>query len=212
VNAATGRAELVAAGAHLAARGLAPGTSGNLSVRLADGGYLMTPTNASLASLEASRLPHIGEDGTHLSGDRPTKEAALHLAMYGARPEAMAVVHLHAPYSVALACLRHEDPSDTLPKLTPYAVMRVGALPLIPYAPPGDPQLAGAVGEEARTHHAVLLANHGPVVAGTSLASAIATAEELEEVARLSFVLRGLPTRPLDADQVAHLRAAHALR
>ena len=212
MNAATERAELVAAGAHLAARGLAPGTSGNLSLRLANGTYLMTPTNASLWSLDASRLSRIDENGTPLDGDRPTKEAALHLAMYAARPEAMAVVHLHAPYSVALACLVHDDPNDTLPKLTPYAVMRVGALPLIPYAPPGDPKLADAVSVQARRHHAVLLANHGPVVAGTSLASAIATAEELEEAARLSFVLRGLPTRPLDADQVAHLRAAHALR
>jgi ribulose-5-phosphate 4-epimerase/fuculose-1-phosphate aldolase len=212
VNAGTERAELVAAGARLAARGLAPGTSGNLSVRLADGSYLMTPTNASLASLDGSRLALIDEDGTPLSGDPPTKEAALHLAMYGARLDAMAVVHLHAPYSVALACLQHDDPSDTLPKLTPYAVMRVGALPLIPYAPPGDRHLADSVRVQARTHHAVLLANHGPVIAGTSLASATATAEEIEEVARLSFILRGLPTRPLDADQVAHLRAAHALR
>jgi ribulose-5-phosphate 4-epimerase/fuculose-1-phosphate aldolase len=106
----------------------------------------------------------------------------------------------------------HADDRDTLPKLTPYAIMRVGALPLVPYAPPGDPQLAESVGAFAREHHAVLLSNHGPVIAGATLAAAVATCEELEEVARLSFVLRGLPVRTLDDAQVARLRSDHALR
>ncbi len=151
------------------------------------------------------------ERGEHVEGDRPTKEAALHLAVYQARPSARAIVHLHAPYSVALSCLCHADDGDVLPKLTPYAVMRIGALPLVPYAPPGARALAEAVGRHAATHHAVLLANHGPVVAGTSLDAAVATSEELEEVARLSFLLHGRAVRSLTESEIDTLIAAHRI-
>ncbi|MBD5657816.1 MAG: class II aldolase/adducin family protein, partial [Candidatus Eremiobacteraeota bacterium] len=158
------------------------------------------------------RLARLNEAGETVEGDPPTKEAALPLAMYRVRTDARAVVHMHAPHSVALSCLRHPDGGDVLPKLTPYAVMRVGALPLVPYAPPGDRALAEAVGRYAVDHHAVLLANHGPVVAGSSLDAAVATAEELEEVARLSFLLHGRLVRSLTNREVNTLRAAHRLR
>ncbi|MGP6157482.1 MAG: 3-oxo-tetronate 4-phosphate decarboxylase [Vulcanimicrobiaceae bacterium] len=204
------RAEIVRAGAHLAARGLAPGTSGNISLKLGVG-VLLTPTNASLWALDPARLSLLNERGELLDGDQPTKEAALHLAMYRARPTARAIVHLHAPYSVALACLCHDDERDVLPKLTPYAVMRVGALPLVPYAPPGHPALAEAVSRHAADHPAVLLANHGPVIAGTSLASAVATSEELEEVARLSFLLHGRAVRFLEQTQIDTLTATYRI-
>ncbi|MBD5635659.1 MAG: aldolase [Candidatus Eremiobacteraeota bacterium] len=208
---AEGRAAIVRAGAHLAARGLAPGTSGNVSVKL-ESGFLVTPTNASLGALDAEALSLLDAAGEHIGGDRPTKEAALHLAVYRVRPSAGSVVHLHAPYSVALSCLQHADERDVLPKLTPYAVMRLGALALVPYAPPGDRALADAVGALAANYHALLLANHGPVIAGSSLDAAVAGSEELEEVARLSFVLHGRSVRELSANEVDTLRAAHQLR
>ena len=128
-----------------------------------------------------------------LAGDKPSKEAFLHLAMYRERPDAKAIVHLHSTYSVALSCLADIDPSDVLPSITAYAVMRVGKLPLVPYFRPGDMALAEAVAKSkfAKAHHAVLLANHGPVVAGKELESAVYAAEELEETAKLHLLLRG---------------------
>ncbi|MPY95399.1 MAG: aldolase [Acidimicrobiia bacterium] len=208
-GAAAVAAELVSFGALLAARGLAPGASGNLSVRLAEdegGGYLLTQTGARLGALEAASLSWLDERGDHRAGDPPTKEVALHLAVYVARPRARAVVHLHSSWSVAVSCLDGLDAADVLPPLTAYYVMRVGQLPLVPYHPPGSIGLAGAVGALARGHHAVLLANHGPVVAGTTLDEAVAAAEELEETARLHLMLAGRRTRPLSAEQAAALR------
>lgn len=186
-------------------RGLTPGASGNISVRLEDG-WLMTPTGASLGDLDPARLSRLDPQGTHIGGDRPTKEAFLHTAIYGRRPRAGAIVHLHATHSVAVSCLHDVDPADVLPPLTAYYVMRVGRLPLIPYYPPGDLALARAVAEMASDHHAVLLANHGPVVAGRTLADAVHATEELEETARLFLALHGLRTRPLTPDQVAEIR------
>jgi ribulose-5-phosphate 4-epimerase/fuculose-1-phosphate aldolase len=199
------RAELVRVGRELAGRGLSPGNSGNLSVRLGDG-YLATPTNSALGALDADRLSQLARDGRHLGGDPPTKEVPLHLAVYEQRPDAQAIVHLHSSCAVAVSCLAEVDPEDVLPPLTPYYVMRVGRLPLIPYARPGDAALADRVRECARESGAVLLANHGPLVAGSSLAAAAATAEELEEAARVFLMLRGLPVRALTAEQVAELR------
>ena len=201
------REALCRTGARLASRGLAPGTSGNLSLRVA-GGYLMTPTNASLGELDPAGLSLLDERGEPLAGAAPTKERFLHIAVYTQRPGAQAVVHLHSPYAVALACLEHADERDVLPALTPYAVMRVGQLPLVPYFRPGDIALADAVAECAREHHAVLLANHGPVIAGASLEAAAGIAEELEETARLSFIVSGHAVRTLNASQIAELRAA----
>jgi ribulose-5-phosphate 4-epimerase/fuculose-1-phosphate aldolase len=200
------RAAIVGQARSLHARGLSPGTSGNISVRIEDG-WLMTPTGSSFGSLEPAHLSRLDAAGTHVAGEEPTKERPLHLAMYEARPDANAIVHLHSTYAVAVACLASVDPADVLPPLTPYYVMRVGRLPLVPYARPGDQALAEAVRAAARDDAALLLANHGPIVAGPSLAAAAAAAEEIEEAAKVALLLHGLPTRELTPDDVADLRS-----
>lgn len=185
-------------------RGLTFGASGNISVKL-DDGWLMTPTGSSMGALDPARITKLDPQGQVVAGDPPTKEAFLHRVMYEQRPRAGAVVHLHSTHSVAVSCLAEVQPSDVLPPLTAYYVMRVGSLPLIPYFAPGDINLASAVKEMAGKHHAVLLANHGPVVAGTSLQDAVYATEELEETAKLYLLLRGSVIRPLTAPQVAEL-------
>src|SRR6201999_2725510 len=177
------------------------------SVRLPDGGWLMTPTNASMGALDPARLARIDADGRHIDCDQPTKEAFLHRVMYAERQGATAVVHLHSTHSVAVSCLHGLNCDDCLPPLTAYYVMRVGRLPIVPYFPPGDEALASAVGKLAGKHHAVLLANHGPVVAGTSLDNAMYATEELEETARIFLLLRNSAVNPLTAEQVEALRA-----
>ena len=154
------------------------------------------------------KISKVGLDGRHISGDAPSKEGFLHLAMYAERPGARGIVHLHCTCAVAISCMVHEDTRDVLPPLTAYSVMRVGKLPLVPYFRPGDRALAEAVRVEARTHRAVLLANHGPVVSGKTLDEAVDGAEELEATARLVLALGDRPTHPLDAAQVADLEAA----
>ena len=201
------RDDIVRTGASLFDRGLTAGSSGNISVRLPGGGWLMTPTNASLGNLDPKRLSLFDASGRHLSGDAPTKEALLHFAMYGERATAGAVVHLHSTHATAVSILRDVDPADVMPALTAYYIMRVGRLPLVPYFAPGDPDLAHAVRAMAGQHHAVLLANHGPVVAGTSLADAQYATEELEETARLFLLLQSHAIRALTPGQVADLRA-----
>ena len=200
------REKLCACGHSLFARGLTFGTSGNLSVRLPEGGWLMTPTNVSLGDLDPASLSHLDENGRVVSGYAPTKEAFLHLSMYRKRPQCEAVVHLHSTHAVAVSCLCGLDASDCLPPLTAYYVMRIGRLPLIRYFPPGDQALAQEVEAMASTHHAVLLANHGPVVSGTSLDAAMSATEELEETAKLFLLLRGEKTSPLTTAQVEELR------
>ncbi len=188
-------------------RGLTFGSSGNISIRAPEGGWLMTPTNISLGELDPARLSRLDEQGRLVSGDAPTKEGFLHRVMYEGRPDAGAVVHLHSTHSVAVSCLADVDPEDVLPPITAYYVMRVGRLPLVPYFPPGDSRLAEAVRPLVGKHHAVLLANHGPVVAGTSLSAASGAIEELEETARLFLLLQGHRTQFLSMAQVAELRA-----
>ncbi|MFD1701755.1 3-oxo-tetronate 4-phosphate decarboxylase [Methylopila henanensis] len=205
------REKLCACGASLFRRGLTFGSTGNLSVALPDGGWLMTPTNASLGELDPARLSKIDADGRHVGGDKPTKESFLHQAMYGERAGAKAVVHLHSTHSVAVSCLDGVDCENCLPPITAYYVMRVGRLPLVPYYAPGDAELAEAVRKLAGTHHAVLLANHGPVVAGSSLDAAMHATEELEETAKLYLLLRGSRVRPLTCEQVEDLRDKHSL-
>ncbi len=187
-------------------RGLTFGSSGNISVRL-DDGWLMTPTGSTMGDLDPARLAKLDRDGRHVSGDKPTKETFLHQGMYRHRTDATAVVHLHSTHSVAVSCLADVDPADVIPPITAYYVMRVGQLPLVPYFRPGDPALGPAVEALAGKHHAVLLANHGPVVAGTSLENAVFATEELEETAKLFLLLRREQIRPLTAAQVAELRA-----
>ncbi|MDJ0630556.1 MAG: aldolase [Rhodobacter sp.] len=199
------RDDIVRLAKSLFDRGLTFGSTGNISVRL-DDGWLMTPTGSSMGDLDPARISRLDGNGTHIGGDRPTKEAFLHTAMYGKRPEAGAIVHLHATHSVAVSCLSGIDPANVLPALTAYYVMRVGTLPLVPYFAPGDMDLARAVEELASDHHAVLLANHGPVVAGRSLNDAVYATEELEETAKLFLALQGMKTRPLTDDQVKDLR------
>lgn len=187
-------------------RRLTFGSTGNISVRLEDGRLLMTPTNASLGDLDPATLSLLDGEGNLLGGAKPTKEAFLHRCMYCERADAGAVVHLHSTHSVAASILADVDPESVLPPLTAYYVMRVGTLPLVPYYAPGDAELARAVQRLAGRHHALLLANHGPVVAGRTLADAQYATEELEETARLYLMLRGLPIRPLTPEQVAALK------
>lgn len=201
------REQIAETGGSIHARGLTFGSTGNLSIRLEDGSMLLTPTNVSMGKLDPGTLAHVDANGRHLSGDKPTKESFLHATMYGARPEAGAVVHLHATHSVAVSCLAGLDHRDVLPPLTAYYIMRVGKLPLVDYFPPGDTALAKAVGKVAAAHHAVLLANHGPVVAGRDMDAALYATEELEETAKLFLMLQGMATRPLTSQQVEALRA-----
>jgi ribulose-5-phosphate 4-epimerase/fuculose-1-phosphate aldolase len=149
----------------------------------------------------------VSPDGVTLSGDAPSKEAFLHLAMYAQRPAARAIVHLHCAHAVTVSCLPHPDARNVLPPLTAYHVMRVGTLPLVPYYPPGDRALAEAVGAAAAQHRCVLLANHGPVVSGRSLDDAIDSAEELEQTAKLVLLLGGRASVPLTPAQVADIEA-----
>jgi ribulose-5-phosphate 4-epimerase/fuculose-1-phosphate aldolase len=200
------RDRICAIGRSIFDRGLTFGSTGNISLRLPEGGWLMTPTNASLGDLDPTRLSHLDEKGELLSGDKPTKEAFLHRVMYAERKDARAVVHIHSTHSVAVSCLHGLDHHDCLPPLTAYYIMRVGRLPLVPYYAPGDEKLARAVEKLAGKHHAVLLANHGPVVAGSSLENALYATEELEDTAKLFLLLHGKQTRLLTPDQVQELR------
>ena len=204
------RDAIVAYGRSLFDRGLCAGSSGNLSVRLEDG-WLVTPTNASLGALDPARLAKLDRHGNAVSGDPPSKEAILHRAVYDERPRAGAIVHLHATHSAAVSCMSGLDASNCLPPLTAYFVMKIGALPLLPYFRPGDAALAEAVRAVAKNHAAVLLANHGPVVSGETLEAAIYAIEELEETAKLFLLLRGAPFRALDDAQIAALRVAFDL-
>ncbi|MGC3873486.1 3-oxo-tetronate 4-phosphate decarboxylase [Halomonas sp. GXIMD04776] len=201
------REQIVVYGKSLFDRGLTMGSSGNISVRLDDGGWLMTPTSACLGRLDPARITCMDREGRVLDGDKPTKESFLHMAMYGERPQSEAIVHLHSTHSVAVSCLPEIDPHDCIPPLTAYYVMRVGRLPLVPYHVPGDPSLGDAVKGLAGKHSAVLLANHGPVVAGKSLEAAVYATEELEETAKLFLLLRGQNPRCLTGEQVAELEA-----
>ena len=200
------RERIARIGRSLFARGLTFGSSGNVSVRTDDGGWLMTPTGSSLGELDPARISKLDRDGNLAGGDPPTKESFLHRVMYAERASSRAVVHLHSTHSVAVSVLADVDPGDVLPPLTAYYVMRVGRLPLVPYFAPGDQALAEAVRPLAGRHHAVLLANHGPVVAGDSLDDALYATEELEETAKLFLLLRGQAIRTLTPQQVRALR------
>jgi 3-dehydro-4-phosphotetronate decarboxylase len=205
------RADLVRFGKSLFDRGLTPGSSGNISVKLEDG-WLFTPTNSCLGFLDAKRLSKLDRDGKHVSGDPPTKELPLHFAFYQARPSAKAVVHLHSTYATLLSCLADTNPDDAIPPITPYVVMRVGRVPVVAYTKPGDAGVAPLILAKAPDHPAVLLANHGPVVAGLSLEAAVYAMEELEETAKLVVLSKGMNVRHLTAEQVAELERSFTLR
>ena len=201
---AAARDALCRLGRSLFERGLTHGSTGNLSIRTGPG-FLMTPTGSSLGALDPARLAALDADGVHVRGDPPTKEALLHLAMYRERPRDRAVVHLHSTHSVAVSVLADVDPANALPPLTAYYAMRIGTLPLVPYFAPGDAALADAVAGFATRHHALLLANHGPVVSGVSLDAAADAIEELEATAKLWLLVRGDTVRLLDAAALADI-------
>ncbi|MGJ8522331.1 3-oxo-tetronate 4-phosphate decarboxylase [Carnimonas sp. R-84981] len=200
------REMLVALGKSLFDRGYSVGTAGNISVRLEDG-FLMTPTNSSLGRLKADRISKLDRNWQHISGDKPTKEVFLHRAVLEARPQEGAVVHLHSTYATALSCLASSDEGQAaMPALTPYFIMRVGrALPVVPYFRPGDPAMEESIRGAAKEHRALLLANHGPVIASATLESAVNAAEELEESAKLALLLKNLPVNELSEHDITDL-------
>jgi ribulose-5-phosphate 4-epimerase/fuculose-1-phosphate aldolase len=198
------RDEIAEFGHSVFDRGLTAGSSGNISTRLEDG-WLLTPTNACLGRLDPARISKLAWDGHLISGDPPSKEAPLHLAMYQERGAAGAVVHFHSTYSAAVSCMRNLPAESCLPPLTAYFVMKIGRLPLVPYHRPGDPRLGTAIRALAARCCAVLLANHGPVVSASSLKDAVYAIEELEQTAKLFLLLKGQEVRPLDEAQIREL-------
>ena len=193
-------------GRSLFERGLTHGASGNISVRLDDGGLLVTPTNVSLGFLDPAELSRIDPSQQLQSGPAPTMEMPLHTALYSSRASAKAIVHLHSTHSVAVSMLTGIDPEDVLPPLTAYYLMRVGRTALIPYHRPGDESIGAAIRGLAGRYSAVLLANHGPVVAGETLEAAVWATEELEETSKLFLLLGGHDIRHIDAAEAAALR------
>lgn len=198
-------------GRSLFERGLTAGSSGNISVRL-DDGYLTTPTNSCLGFLDPARLSRLDMAGRPVSGDAPTKELPLHFAFYEQRPQARAVVHLHSTHATALSCLSDVDPTDAIPPITPYVVMRVGRVPVVAYARPGSADIKPLIEKIAGSHAAALLQNHGPIVAGNSLDAAVFAIEELEEAAKLILLTRGMAVRLLDQNAIADLNQHFKLK
>jgi ribulose-5-phosphate 4-epimerase/fuculose-1-phosphate aldolase len=187
-------------------RGFSVGSAGNISAAVEDG-ILMTPTNSCLGFLDPARISKLDRSGRHISGDKPSKEVFLHRAFYETRPQTGAVVHLHSTFATALSCLADIDPDDCIPPLTPYVVMRVGQVKLLPYVKPGDESMGDMIAQLGGRYAAVLLANHGPVVTGKDIASAVYAAEELEETAKLLVLLRDAPKHMLSPENVTELKA-----
>lgn len=201
--------QIIQTARSLFSRGLTHGSTGNISLRT-KGGILVTPTGSSLGTVEATDLSLINDQGVCLKGPAPSKEAFLHAAVLRARPTANAVIHTHSTYSASVSCMAGLDTANALPPLTAYYAMRIGNLPLLPYHAPGDTALENLAETTAATNHAMLLSNHGPVVAGSSLQTAMDALEELEETAKLFFLLRGFPTQPLTPEQAASLAPSPA--
>ncbi|MFK7836492.1 MAG: aldolase [Sulfitobacter sp.] len=186
-------------------RGLTGGSTGNISARTPDGGLLVSPTGTSFGRLDPGRLSRFDAAGQFLGGDKPTKEMPLHSAFYDTRSSAGAVVHLHSCHSVALSMMPDADAENFLPPLTPYGIMKLGRVKLLPFFMPGDPAMGEAVRGLAGKRSAVMLANHGPVVAGKDVEAACNAIEELEDTARLAMLTRGLSPRALSDDQIKAL-------
>ena len=200
------REEICLFGRSLFERGLTQGSSGNITVRLDDGGLLCTPTNASLGFLDPATLSRLDAHDQLLSGRPPTKEIPLHSALYETRGSARAIVHLHSTHSVAVSMIPGIDPANALPAMTAYQIMRVGRIALVPYYRPGDPAISAAIRGLAGKYSALLLSNHGPVVAGDTLDAAVAAIAELEETAKLFLLLDGKTYRTLTQEHVEELR------
>ena len=186
-------------------RGLTGGSTGNISARTSDGGLLVSPTGTSFGRLDPGRLSRFDADGKLIDGDQPTKEMPLHSAFYDTRSTAGAVVHLHSCHSVAWSLMPDVDEDNFLPPLTPYAIMKLGKVKLLPYFRPGDPAMGDAVRGLAGKRTAVMLANHGPVVAGKDVEAACNAIEELEDTARLAMLMRGYDARQLNEAQIQDL-------
>ncbi|WP_127956628.1 aldolase [Serratia microhaemolytica] len=201
------REEMVHLGASFFRRGYATGSAGNLSLLLPDGTLLATPTGSCLGELDADRLSKVSLSGEWISGDKPSKEVSFHRALYQNNAACKAVVHLHCTYLTALSCLQDLDYDNALKPFTPYVVMRVGKVPVIPYYRPGDLRLAEDLARLAPNYQAFLLANHGPVVMGSTLREAANNTEEMEDAARLIFTLGNRPIRYLTDDEIAELRS-----
>ncbi len=207
------RHEVCRVGRSLFERGYVHATAGNISVRLPAGhGFLITPTDACLGTLQPGRLAHVADDGSQTSGDRASKTLALHRQIYAAEPGAHCVIHTHSSHLVALSLAGAWRTDAVLPPITPYFVMKVGRVPLVPYHRPGDPAVGTRVAEliqqgqqRGTPIRAVLLDRLGPNVWHNSPASAMATLEELEETARLWLMVSPRPA-PLDEAQLAELR------
>jgi ribulose-5-phosphate 4-epimerase/fuculose-1-phosphate aldolase len=206
MNEAAVRNMLVLLSRSLFDRGYSVGSAGNISVAV-DDGLLITPTNSCLGFLEVDRISKLDRTGRHISGDKPSKEIVLHQAFYETRPGTGALVHLHSTYATALSCLPGIDPLDCVASLTPYVVMRVGRVRLLPYVRPGDPAAGTMIRELQGQYAAVLLANHGPLVAARDLSSAVSAAEELEETAKLLILLHERRPRLLTQAQINELDA-----
>ncbi|MEQ1683953.1 MAG: aldolase [Burkholderiaceae bacterium] len=212
------RAEICRVGRSLFERGYVHASAGNISVRLPEGGYLVTPTDACLGFLQPHTLAHVSADGTQLSGDRASKTLAMHRGIYAAEPEAQCVIHTHATHLVALTLAGVWRAEDIVPPVTPYYVMKVGHVPLIPYHRPGDPAAADAVAaaitaarKRGAPIRAVMLDRLGPNVWHDSPASAMAVLEELEETARL-WLLTGRSAAPLTEAHIDDLRRTFGAR
>jgi ribulose-5-phosphate 4-epimerase/fuculose-1-phosphate aldolase len=186
-------------------RGLTGGSTGNISSRTPDGGLLVSPTGACFGRLDPGRLSRLDSKGVLIGGDKPTKEMPLHSAFYDTRSTAGAVVHLHSCHSVAWSLMPDADTDNFLPPLTPYAIMKLGKVKLLPFFLPGDPAMGDAVRSLAGKRSAVMLANHGPVVAGKDVEAACNAIEELEDTARLAILMRGYDARKLTPEQVQGL-------
>ncbi|PRY86911.1 aldolase [Donghicola tyrosinivorans] len=183
-------------------RGLTGGSTGNISARTPDGGLLVSPTGTSFGRLDPARLSRFDAAGNLIGGDKPTKEMPLHSAFYETRNQCGAVVHLHSCHSVAWSLMPEVDADNFLPPLTPYSIMKLGKVKLLPFFMPGDPAMGDAVRGLAGKRSAVMLANHGPVVAGKDIEAACNAIEELEDTARLAILMRGYDANQLTPEQI----------
>ncbi len=199
------RNDLVRVGHILFERGLTNGSAGNMSVALDDGTVIATPTGASLGQLDANDLSKVDRVGALLSGKKPTKEVPFHLALYKGNPEVKAIIHLHSTYSTAYACLAGLNPADAIRPMTPYIVMRLGKVILLPYHKPGSVEIANDLSRVAAGHKAFLLANHGMIAGGKSMTDALNNAEELEESCKLYFLTKGLNVKYLTQEEIDEL-------
>ena len=193
-------------GLSLYNRGFTHGSTGNLSVRLPDGNILVTPTGSSLGRLTPEGLSVIKPNGELVSGPKPTKEVPLHQALYSTRGDrAGAVVHLHSCYATALSVLPNQNEKNWLPHLTPYGIMQLGRVRLLPYFIPGSPEIGSAIKGLAGKHSAIMLANHGPVVSAKTLEAAVYASEELEATSKLAYLTLALEPNALTTEQVNEL-------